>query len=115
MKLTSSDIERDLELAARATPGPWQSNGSHIYGPDPRRYMVAVACNEGASEQATPLTNNRDLISRSRTALPDYARDLQEAIELLKWMHATADCCKGVPGQCHTADVLRAFFGESQK
>lgn len=31
------------------TPGPWQANGSHFYGPDPDRRLIARLCYEGDS------------------------------------------------------------------
>jgi hypothetical protein len=34
----SDELER---LAKDATPGPWQRNGSHVYGDGPGRYLIA--------------------------------------------------------------------------
>ncbi len=39
-RLTREQIEG---LVEGATPGPWQRNGSHIYGPDPDRLLICQA------------------------------------------------------------------------
>lgn len=37
--------EQLRELLAKATPGDWQANGSHVYGPDPDRELVCQFVN----------------------------------------------------------------------
>jgi hypothetical protein len=32
-----------MALLDKATPGTWQVNASHIYGPDPERLLIAQA------------------------------------------------------------------------
>ena len=70
--------------APKFTKGPWQSNGSHIYGPNPDRYLIAVACNEGSDEKHTPLVANRDLIA----AAPEMYEALKKAVYELNTIRA---------------------------
>jgi len=38
---------------SKHTPGPWQRDGSHIYGPDPKRKLICQLHYDGAlSEEA---------------------------------------------------------------
>jgi hypothetical protein len=43
------------------TPGPWQTNGSHIYAPD--RAIIAQVHNPGSKATDYPLVANRDLMA----------------------------------------------------
>lgn len=55
---------------AGTTPGTWQANGSHVYGPDPERHLVAqVLSGDGR------LVADRDLIASA----PD-------GLELAEWI-----------------------------
>ena len=43
-------------MSAKHTPGPWQINGSHFYGPDPERILLGH-CIAGDSEGANMIAN----------------------------------------------------------
>lgn len=59
------------------TPGPWKTNGSHIYAPDGA--IIATVANPGASADDYPLVANRDLMA----AAPNLLRELEQcAVEL---------------------------------
>ena len=49
------------------TPGPWQINGSHFYGPDPDRFLI------GHMNGGGPFDANLNLIA----AAPDMATVLE--------------------------------------
>ena len=53
------------------TPGPWQQNGSHIYGPDPKRYGIAQLM------YADPLES--DANARLIAAAPELLEALKRA------------------------------------
>jgi hypothetical protein len=38
-------------LIAQHTPGDWQQNGSHIYGPDPARVLICQVLYGGSYEE----------------------------------------------------------------
>jgi hypothetical protein len=65
---------------SKFTPGPWQTNGSHIYGPDPERELVAQAHGDGEGAWSTiggsRMCANRDLIAA--------APDMYEALKTLE-------------------------------
>lgn len=65
-------LEELARLHAAVTNGEWQANGSHIYGPDPERVLVAQTLDWP--------TNSRDYIVAIRNAFPailEYARVLE--------------------------------------
>jgi len=39
------------------TPGPWQQHGSHIYGPDPERRLIAQFLNPGTFDDGQMQAN----------------------------------------------------------
>jgi hypothetical protein len=57
------------------TPGPWQQNGSYIYGADPHRRIIAQCCYAGRGHQQEDAANERLLLA---------APELYEAC---KYMH----------------------------
>lgn len=57
-------VEKARALLDGATPGPWQVNGSHFYGPDPDRSLI------GQMNGGGPFDANLALIA----AAPDLAR-----------------------------------------
>jgi hypothetical protein len=61
-------------MSAQHTPGPWQTNGSHIYGPDPFRRLVAQALSPDGR-----CLSDRDLIA----AAPELLEALIDAVEIM--------------------------------
>ena len=64
-----------LELAEAATPGPWQQNGSHFYGPDPERRLIGHFSYAGDEQD----DSNTGLVIVARTTLPAALRALDAA------------------------------------
>lgn len=62
--------------APNTTPGPWQVNGSHVYGSDPARDLIAQVLTDNGR-----LVADRDLIAASG----DLYAALQLALEY--WAH----------------------------
>lgn len=54
-------LEELRALSEKATQGTWQRNGSHVYGPDTDRDLIAQFLNMGAHYTGTPLVENADL------------------------------------------------------
>lgn len=65
---TLAELDR---LHAAATPGEWQINGSHIYGPDPKRSLIAQTLDWP--------TNSRDAIAALHNAYPALRQRLTNA------------------------------------
>lgn len=77
------------ELLAKAIDGPWQDNGSHIYGPDPLRLLIAqcyyprghatneikaiVAAVNFLRDNLPAIREQADEVERLRAALRFYA------------------------------------------
>lgn len=93
--MTQSEIEELLRLAEKATPGDWQQNGSHIYGPDPQRLLVCQIHYIGRGYQEESAANEA-LIKRARTELPRLARFAKDAMEWLEDTVRLAEHCDGV-------------------
>lgn len=56
------------------TKGPWQRDGSHLYGPDPQRLLIAQMCYIGRGYQEESEANHRLIAA---------APDLLEALKLI--------------------------------
>jgi hypothetical protein len=70
---------------AKHTPGPWQIHGSHIYGPDPQRELVAQAhgTGEGAwsAMAGSRMCANRNLIAAAPELLEALMKLSDRVIE----------------------------------
>lgn len=62
--------EAVAQMLDGVTPGPWQLNGSHAYGPDPHRELVAQVFTRGASDLL--------FIAWAREAVPALAARVAE-------------------------------------
>jgi len=60
-------------MTGKATPGPWQVHGSHIYTADPDRALLAQVHNPGSKSTDFPLAANARLIA----AAPDLLATLK--------------------------------------
>ena len=69
--LTDAALAELDRLFAAATPGEWQVSGSHIYGPDPKRSLIAQTLDWP--------TNSRDAIAALHNAYPALRQRLLDA------------------------------------
>jgi hypothetical protein len=56
---------------SKRTPGPWQQNGSHVYGPDPERRLICQLHYDGNPEDdgnAALIVGASDLLEELRNA-----------------------------------------------
>jgi hypothetical protein len=74
---TIADVKR---LDGLATKGPWQQDGSHIYGPDPQRLIVCQMHYIGRGYQEESAANE-ELIKLARTVLPEAVREIRRLRE----------------------------------
>ena len=76
-----------IKLAAAATPGPWQSHGSHIYPNDPN-VVIAQVHNPGSRESDFPLVANVAFIAAANPATVKRMAELlvmcREALEKIQ-------------------------------
>jgi hypothetical protein len=80
-------LEELARLHAAATPGEWQVSGSHIYGPDPERVLVAQTLDWP--------TNSRDYIAAIHNAFPailEYVRELERERDRLRLRDRKLSC-----------------------
>lgn len=88
-------------METKFTNGPWQVNGSHVYGPDPERKLLAQGCNQGSDEKFVPMVDNLRLIA----AAPEMYEALKKAVYELNAIRAR----DGVP---YTHDGWKASVDE---
>jgi hypothetical protein len=67
-------MSTDMAERAVFTPGPWQQDGSHIYGPDPLRRIILQVSYAGRGYQREDAANERLLL-----AAPDLYEALKNA------------------------------------
>jgi hypothetical protein len=84
-------------MSAKHTPGPWSSDGSHIYAPDGE--IIAQVHNPGSKEADYPLVQNRNLM----TAAP-------ELLEALKALLALKTECP-----CEISNEAQATWGQAAR
>lgn len=93
------------------TPGPWQINGSHVYGPDPQRELVAQAHGDGEGAWSaiggSRMCANRNLIAA--------APDLAELVEFYFKGIVCSECDKlpeaKICDHCQKAHTILAELG----
>ncbi len=78
MRPTDEELRALLELEAKALGGRWQRNGSHIYGPDMERKLIAQFCNMGTTRSYTDLVANADLVIKTRNHIRAIVTELLE-------------------------------------
>lgn len=91
------------------TPGPWQVNGSHIYGPDPSRELVAQAhaSGEGAwtSVGGSRMVSNRNLIAA--------APEMYEALRSMVSDGAFEELCQTIGEEPEWLKLARAALAKA--
>lgn len=64
--MTDTQIAALREVVGRMTPGEWQANGSHFYGPDPVRLLVGQ-CLYPMGDKSNDIAG---IVALRNTALP---------------------------------------------
>lgn len=96
--MTSTDNTLELiALREGMTPGPWQVNGSHVYGPDPARHVVCQTLSDCGR-----LVPDRDAIA----ALPA----LLDRLIALDALAIAAGYPEGVEAMAEGVKAMRAKF-----
>ena len=106
---TLADCEKLLALSEKATEGPWQQNGSHIYGPDPQRLLVAQINYIGRGYQEESAANE-ELLKAARNDGPEIAKALVEAMKRLRSKQRAS--CREKWCKCEDCLMVTEFFGE---
>ena len=75
------------ERCQKVTPGPWQQDGSHIYGPDPQRLLVCQVNYIGQGYQEESAANEA-LLKRVNVDLPAALLELAQAKHALAELRA---------------------------
>ena len=78
--MTDTQIAALREVVGRMTPGEWQANGSHFYGPDPVRLLVGQ-CLYPMGDKSNDIAG---IVALRNTALPiidalEAERDAKDA------------------------------------
>ena len=121
MKLTAKQVAADLELERQATAAPWEYK--YLEECLIKPHVIHRTPSGGSYTIATPVHSNvltavnMQLAARARTALPDYAEALQEAMLRLQSCHEELKCEQR---NCPTRAVIDDFFepegsGEGKK
>lgn len=110
--LTDAALAELDRLHAAATPGEWQINGSHIYGPDPKRSLIAQTLDWP--------TNSRDAIAALHNAYPALRQRLLDAESRLAEVERERDAAEalvaGLRGALEDAgDVVHACVCEIEE
>ncbi len=73
--MTNDEIGKLRGLLEKATPGPWQYHGSHLYGQEPLRDLVAQVLSDRG--RCVP---DRDLIVAAVNALPTLLDTIEKLL-----------------------------------
>ena len=82
--MTTEELTALQDALAKMTPGEWQSNGSHVYGPDPKRTLIAqFLYSQGASSFDQP--GIVALVNAAPALLASAARAAELEAEVAEW------------------------------
>lgn len=111
--ITAAQIARDLELARKATPGPWitRDHGKDeecVYIESEHDGIASVFTDYGDASPSQAA--DADFIARSRTALPEYAEALREVMRAIAALHRVP--CYDT--HCPACDLIAAYHAREK-
>lgn len=113
--LTLAQIEKDLALAEKATKGPWHANCGDTENP-PNTYWTVDDAKGNTIHDGSYSTKEANCVftSRARTALPEYAKALMEAMEGLYAEHVYATGHQISNPQCKVCVKIAAYHAQEK-
>ena len=85
MRPTDEQLLELMALEEKALSGRWQQHGSHIYGPDMERKLIAQFFNMGTTCSYTDLVANAELVITSRNHIRAIVEELLERRAAMEW------------------------------